>query len=119
MTITRTHVMWVAVAIVGILAWQSMFGRDGNTIGTPPQWQESGTGIAAWRYGKPTGGVWDHPEYKWRVPRHHGMVVTRHRYPVRTGGELSAIIRDGMAGFTNGPPIDRPWLANPPSVDMW
>lgn len=120
MRLTAAH---CAAIGAGALAVAAVWAGTRTASGDSRRWQAPGPSIPWWTPAAPPGGVWDGGQFPWRYPyRSDGSsarVVTRHRYPARPGLELSAIIRDGLPGFTAGPPADPAWLAGAPSAAMW
>lgn len=113
---TKAEVTWIGIGAFGLLLMQGFLSSQV----WPDMRQKPGPSIPTWHPGLVTGGTWDHPGYPWRNPqRKHGYVISPHRYPRVTGGEISAILRDGMAGFTKGPVADNYWIASRPSAAMW
>lgn len=113
---TKAEWTWLGIAILGILLFRQFLDSGVQ----PDMAQKPLPPIPVWKPNLMPGGVWEHPGYPWKVPkREHGYVISPHRYPRATGGELSAILRDGMKGFTKGPVQDNYWIASRPSTAMW
>lgn len=121
------HVLLLGIAAIGIMWGVSELTSRENT--DVPRFETSPTfevdamlAFPTWFPGMPTGGVQDNLRHKWRLhPKYDdpGYPPTRHRYPIRVGGNITAVIHHGWDCLMKSAPHDRDWFESPPSDVMF
>lgn len=86
------------LAVAGFCAWQAMSRAGGAPV---PAFAEDANNIIA-------GHLAD-------VSELHQVTWTRHRYPARCGGEISAVIHGGWSQARIPCAAGSEWMTNPPS----
>jgi len=112
--VKRPELLLIAAAAAGFVVWQA---RKLMPYGaSQPRYQDQGYDI---------GGIYTtiHPDITathFVRPEHHvgPTVVTRHRYPVYPGQELSVLIKEGFAPLCRPAPQDYDCLVQPPSEEV-
>lgn len=112
---------WIALGIalvIVVYAGYLLTGGRKNAVTTQPETQPApedplfAGNAGLW---SPDGhGVMCHPDQ-----HHAGYVYTRHRYPARHGGEISAAIHHGFSPMRVPHVDDVQWIISPPSEVMW
>lgn len=87
--------------------------------GTQPRYETKAMmEFPVWHPGDPCGGVQHHSGHEWHARETgHGHVATRHRYPVRIGGNVTGVMHHGFSSLARPAPQDGDWIYNPPSVE--
>lgn len=63
-----------------------------------------------------TGDHYFHPGY---CAQGQGVTLTAHRYPTVSGGNITALIHNGISAMSRPAPQDNDWLESPPSNEAW